>query len=140
MLQIEVMTTALHRKLESLRRLAERPGTEGEGIAAEEAIQRILAKLGDDAERLVDTPEPYVARQPKRSRRERRAYQSRIHIGDIIDVHGTEGVFSWCRCGSSRFEVCEGIAGVAVALLVCCRCKRNRKLHREHFEPGGRHL
>jgi hypothetical protein len=44
------MTTALRRKLASLRALAERPGTPGEGDAARAAIGRVLERLGDNGE------------------------------------------------------------------------------------------
>lgn len=41
------MTTALRRRLDALRALAERPVTEGERSAAEAAIGRLLARLGE---------------------------------------------------------------------------------------------
>ena len=130
------MTTALRRRLDSLRRLAERPGTPGEGEAAQAAIGRLLARLGEaDIERLVERPEPYVARQPKRTRHQRWASKqparARIHVGDVIDLH------RWCRCGQGhgRYEVLSAIEIGHAGMLRCVSCCRNGGwLTRENFE------
>jgi hypothetical protein len=55
-------------------------------------------------------------------------------------VPAQPGTFRRCACSSSSFQVSPGIDGLAVALLVCCQCRRSRKLKREHFDPGGRHV
>jgi hypothetical protein len=62
-------------------------------------------------------------------------------MGDIVDMCGPDGsTFSRCRgCGSDRFQVTEGVAGIAVAFLTCLGCRRSQRLHRAHFGPGGRH-
>jgi hypothetical protein len=114
------MTTALCRRLDSLRRLADRPGTAAEGIAAEAAIERLLRRLGEDRERLTEREPPYV--QPTRQQRSRRrtaaerAHQEKMHVGDIIDLH------LWCRCGRGhgRFEVLSAIELGHYGMLRCC--------------------
>jgi hypothetical protein len=59
------MATALRRKLNSLHRLAQHPNTPPhEAIATDLAIERILQRLGNDRERLVEKEPPYKPRQP----------------------------------------------------------------------------
>jgi hypothetical protein len=132
------MTTALRARLQALRRLAERPGTAAEGIAAELAIERILRRLGDDAERLVEKEPPYQPRQPKRTgRQQQRMQKDALAVGDVIDAIGSEGVFRYCKCCNSRFEIING-GDLTPGLLRCCRCTRSRRLEQHHFQPGGR--
>jgi hypothetical protein len=110
------MTTALRRRVQALRRLAERPGTTGEGIAAELAIERILRRLGDDAEKLTEREPPYVTPKQKRTgRRRERPHAEGIHMGDILDCTDYEGTFRRCACSSSSFQVGPCIDGLAVA-------------------------
>jgi hypothetical protein len=137
------MTTALHRRLHSLHRLATQPATpEHEAAAAKAALGRLLARLGDDRERLTEREPPYVAPPQKRTgRRRARPHSERLAMGDVISCSlGDHPLWSRCRCGGDRFEIAPGV-GAHPAQLVCVSCKRGgRWLRREHFAPGGRSL
>lgn len=132
------MTTALRRKLDSLRRLAERPGTPGEGAAAEAAIDRLLEHLGEARERLTEREPPYIARQPRCTTGRRKTAAERpkehsLHVGSIIDLA------RWCRCGRGhgRFEVLSAIELGHAGMLRCVSCGRNGGwLTREDFRGG----
>jgi hypothetical protein len=136
------MTTALRRRLDSLSRMTTANGcTPGEAANAAAAAVRILVKLGDQAERLAERPEPYVARRQSRSGRRRtsreRAKEHRLRVGTVIDLH------RWCRCGRGhgRFEVLSAIELGHAGMLRCVGCGRNGGwLTREDFQPGAGHL
>lgn len=158
------MSNPLRRRLQSLQRLAQRPGTAGEGIAAELAIARIRARLQLAGEEMVwdapdstlhsregaqgtehhypsDDPRSYQP-QPKRRARRKAAHerpkQQRIKVGDILDCADSEGTFARCRCGCQAMQVTPSATAMAAGLLVCVQCRRARKRRREHFEQGGR--
>jgi hypothetical protein len=130
----------LRRRLDSLKRLAEHPATPAhEADAAARAIPRLLGRLGEDAERLVEREPPYVAPRQKRAKPAERP----IYVGDVIDCDASEGLWARCRnCGSTRFEVVGAQLNGYCGLLVCVGCKRGgrRWLTREHFMAGGRSL
>jgi hypothetical protein len=113
--------------------------TPGEEAAARAAVERILRRLGEAAEKLVEREPPYV---PPRQKRAKPAEQP-LHVGDVIDANEDEGL--WARCqhrSSTRFEVVSAQLNGYCGLLVCVGCRRGgrRWLRREHFQPGGRSL
>jgi hypothetical protein len=114
----------------------------GEAANAAAAIERLLRRLGADAERLTERAEPYYV-PPTRQRRARRksaaekAHQEKLHVGSVIDLH------RWCRCGRGhgRFEVLSAIELGHYGMLRCVGCGKNAMwLTRAHFEAGGRYL
>jgi hypothetical protein len=138
--KIAEMTTALRRRLDSLRQMTvERGCTPGETDAAALAVGRILRRLGDDRERLTEREPPYVVpSQGKRTGRRRQPpHSERIHVGDVIDLH------RWCRCGRGhgRFEVLSAIELGHAGMLRCVSCARNNGwLTREDFQDGAARL
>jgi hypothetical protein len=144
------MTTALRRKLNSLRRLATHPATpEREAEAARLAEQRINDRLRDagSLETLFE-PETYDSpshpglskRRARRKAAHERPAANRLHMGDLVDADMVgHPLWGPCRCSNRVFQVCPGIVGMSVALLVCTGCRRSRKLQKRHFEANGRY-
>jgi hypothetical protein len=135
------MSNALRRKLDALREMTTARGcTVHEAAAARAAELRIARRLGVGLDEL-EPPEQYpVPPQRRRTRGRRktateRPAQHRLHIGDVIDLDCTDHpVWGRCKCGSSTAQVMPGLPPIAVAWLMCCKCRRSRKLTRAAFE------
>jgi hypothetical protein len=56
-------------------------------------------------------------------------------LRDILDCQDF-GIWSRCRCGSSRFEVVAG-GDIAPVWLTCVECKRSGAMKPEHFSVHG---